>query len=73
MIDGNVKNYAFSNCFEIASKAKPCEKLVFGQNQIYVRPARRGLPTRWRQPGEKIVGIGSWAWERGTRSKGKYR
>ena len=35
-IDDNVKNYAFSNCFEIASKARPYEKVVFGQNQIYV-------------------------------------
>ena len=36
MIDDNVKNYAFSNCFEIASKAMPYEKVVFGKNQIYV-------------------------------------
>ncbi len=36
IIDDDVKNYAFSNCFEIASKAKPYEKVVFGQNQIYV-------------------------------------
>ena len=36
IIDDNVKNYAFSNCFEVASKAKPYEKVVFGQNQIYV-------------------------------------
>ena len=35
-IDDNVKNYAFSNCFEIATRAKPYEKVVFGQNQIYV-------------------------------------
>lgn len=35
-IADDVKNYAFSNCFEIASKAKPYEKVVFGQNQIYV-------------------------------------
>lgn len=35
-IDDNVKNYAFSNCFDIASKSKPYEKVVFGQNQIYV-------------------------------------
>lgn len=35
-IDDNVKNYAFSNCFEIASKSKPYERVVFGQNQIYV-------------------------------------
>ena len=36
IIDDDVKNYAFSNCFEIASKSKPYEKVVFGQNQIYV-------------------------------------
>jgi hypothetical protein len=35
-IADNVKHYAFSNCFEIASKSKPYEKVVFGQNQIYV-------------------------------------
>jgi hypothetical protein len=36
IIDDNVKHYAFSNCFEIAGKSKPYEKVVFGQNQIYV-------------------------------------
>ena len=36
IIGDDVKNYAFSNCFEIASKARPYEKVVFGQNQIYV-------------------------------------
>ena len=36
IIDDDVKHYAFSNCFEIASKALPYEKVVFGQNQIYV-------------------------------------
>jgi hypothetical protein len=35
-IDDDVKNYAFSNCFDIASRAAPYEKVVFGQNQIYV-------------------------------------
>jgi hypothetical protein len=35
-ISDDVKNYAFSNCFDIASKSKPYEKVVFGQNQIYV-------------------------------------
>lgn len=40
-IGDNVKNYAFSNCFEIASKAKPYEKVVFGINQIYVMEAIR--------------------------------
>lgn len=36
VIDDDVKHYAFSNCFEVASKSKPYEKVVFGQNQIYV-------------------------------------
>lgn len=41
IIDDDVKNYAFSNCFEIASQAKPYERVVFGQNQIYVLEAVR--------------------------------
>ena len=40
-ISDDVRNYAFSNCFEIASKAKPYERVVFGQNQIYVLEALR--------------------------------
>jgi hypothetical protein len=36
IVDDDVKHYAFSNCFEVASKARPYEKVVFGQNQIYV-------------------------------------
>lgn len=36
IIDDDVKHYAFSNCFEVASRSKPYEKVVFGQNQIYV-------------------------------------
>lgn len=36
VIDDNVKHYVFSNVFEIANKSKPYEKVVFGQNQIYV-------------------------------------
>lgn len=36
IIDDDVKNYAFSNCFDIASRARPYEKVVFGVNQIYV-------------------------------------
>jgi hypothetical protein len=36
LIDDDVKHYAFSNCFEVASKSKPYERVVFGQNQIYV-------------------------------------
>lgn len=41
VIDDNVRHYAFSNCFEIASKAAPYERVVFGQNQIYVLEALR--------------------------------
>jgi hypothetical protein len=41
IIDDDVKHYAFSNCFEVASKSKPYEKVVFGQNQIYVLEAVR--------------------------------
>ncbi|MES2113734.1 MAG: hydroxyquinol 1,2-dioxygenase [Pseudomonadota bacterium] len=36
VINDDARHYAFSNCFEIASKARPYEKVVFGINQIYV-------------------------------------
>ena len=35
-IADDVRHYAFSNCFEIANNSQPYEKVVFGQNQIYV-------------------------------------
>lgn len=35
-ISDDVRHYAFSNCFEIANAARPYEKVVFGQNQVYV-------------------------------------
>lgn len=35
-IDDDVKHYAFSNCFDIAGKSAPYEKIVFGQNMEYV-------------------------------------
>lgn len=35
-IADDAKNYAFSNCFEIANNSRPYEKVVFGINQIYV-------------------------------------
>ena len=41
VINDNAKNYAFSNCFEIANNSKPYEKVVFGINQIYVLEALR--------------------------------
>ena len=45
VINDDVRHYAFSNCFEIASKARPYEKVVFGQNQIYVLEALRAEGT----------------------------
>ena len=44
-ITDDAKNYAFSNCFEIANKSKPYEKVVFGQNQIYVLETLRAEGT----------------------------
>lgn len=41
VIADDVKNYAFSNCFEIAAGSKPYERVVFGQNQIYVLEVAR--------------------------------
>lgn len=35
-IADDVRHYAFSNCFEIAATSRPWERVVFGQNQIYV-------------------------------------
>ena len=35
-IADDAKHYVFSNCFDIANKSKPYEKVVFGKNQIYV-------------------------------------
>ena len=35
-INDDVRHYAFSNCFEIASQSAPYEKVVFGLNQEYV-------------------------------------
>ena len=40
-IADNVKNYAMSNCFDIAAKSKPYEKVVFGVNQVYVMETLR--------------------------------
>ena len=45
LIDDNIRHYAFSNCFEVASKAKPYERVVFGINQIYVMEVLRAEGT----------------------------
>jgi len=44
-IADDVRHYAFSNCFEIANRSRPYEKVVFGQNQIYVLEAIRAEGT----------------------------
>jgi hypothetical protein len=44
-INDDVRNYAFSNCFEVASKSRPYEKVVFGQNMEYVLEAIRAEGT----------------------------
>lgn len=47
-ITDNVRHYAFSNCFDIASKSRPYERVVFGQNQIYVLECLRAEgPSPW--------------------------
>jgi len=40
-INDDVRNYAFSNCFDIASNSPPYEKIVFGQNMEYVMEVLR--------------------------------
>jgi hypothetical protein len=45
LIDDNIRHYAFSNCFEVASRAKPYERVVFGINQIYVMEVLRAEGT----------------------------
>lgn len=44
-IADDVRHYAFSNCFEIANHSAPYEKVVFGQNQIYVLETLRAEGT----------------------------
>ena len=44
-IADDVRHYAMSNCFDIASKSRPYEKVVFGQNQIYVLETLRAEGT----------------------------
>ena len=49
IIKDDPKNYAFSNIFEVASKAKPYEKVAVGKNMEYVLEAIRAEGTsEWR-------------------------
>jgi hypothetical protein len=48
-IDDDPKHYAFSNAFEVASQARPWEKVVVGRNQQYVIEVVRAEGTSgWR-------------------------
>ena len=49
VINDQAKNYVFSNIFEVASKAKPYEKVAVGKNIEYVIEAVRAEGTSgWR-------------------------
>lgn len=52
VIDDDPRNYVFSNMFEVASKAKPYEKVAVGKNIEYVIEAIRAEGvSAWRAPG----------------------
>jgi len=49
IINDDPKHYAFSNLFEVASRAKPYEKIAVGKNMQYVLEAVRAEGTSdWR-------------------------
>jgi len=49
LVNDNPKHYAFSNIFEVASQAKPWEKVAVGKNMEYVLEAIRAEGTsEWR-------------------------
>lgn len=49
IIDDDAKHYAFSNVFEVASHAKPWEKIAVGKNMEYVLEVLRAEGTsEWR-------------------------
>jgi hypothetical protein len=53
VINDDARNYVFSNVFEVASKAKPYEKIAVGKNIEYVIEAIRTEGTSgWRAPAQ---------------------
>jgi hypothetical protein len=53
VINDDPKNYVFSNIFEVASKARPYEKVAVGKNIEYVIEAIRAEGVSgWRAPGQ---------------------
>src|SRR5262245_66495694 len=53
VINDDARNYVFSNLFEVASKARPYEKVAVGKNLEYVIEAIRAEGTSgWRAPAQ---------------------
>ena len=53
VINDDARNYVFSNIFEVASRAKPFEKVAVGKNIEYVIEAIRADGTSgWRAPAQ---------------------
>jgi len=53
VIDGDPRHYVFSNVFEVASRAKPYEKVAVGKNVEYVIEAIRAEGvSAWRAPAQ---------------------
>src|SRR5687768_9861481 len=53
VINDDPRNYVFSNIFEVASRAKPYEKVAVGKNVEYVIEAIRAEGvSRWRAPAQ---------------------
>jgi len=53
VINDDARNYVFSNIFEVASKARPYEKVAVGKNIEYVIEAIRTEGTSgWRAPAQ---------------------
>ena len=53
VIHDDARNYVFSNIFEVASKARPYEKVAVGKNLEYVIEAIRAEGTSgWRTPAQ---------------------
>ena len=58
VVNDDARNYVFSNLFEVASKAKPYEKVAVGKNIDYVIEAIRADGTSaWRAPGHDEVAL----------------
>src|SRR5215468_10366226 len=61
VINDDARNYVFSNIFEVASKAKPYEKVAVGKNIEYVIEAIRAEGTSgWRARSGRVRARDGW-------------